>query len=192
MKNLLKSLINKVLSYLNLKIIRNSNLDNSGLPVEAKNEIKKIIKVSSQYSMTGEKRMYALYQAILNAKIKNLEGDFVECGVWKGGNILLYSLLNNFFKLDKKIYAFDTFDGMTATEEIDINYQGYSASNAMEKSKKKVALPSKKERDESTSPSPTPPLVRFFSSPPCVFFFFVVVVVETHWSCCCWWWWCWW
>ena len=46
--------------------------------------------------MTGEKRMYALYQAILNAKINNLEGDFVECGVWKGGNILLYSLLNDF------------------------------------------------------------------------------------------------
>ena len=137
MKNLLKSLINKILSYLNLKIIRNSNLDNSGLPIEAKSEIKKIIKVSSQYSMTGEKRMYALYQAILNAKIKNLEGDFVECGVWKGGNILLYSLLNDFFKLDKNIYAFDTFDGMTTPEEIDVNYQGYSASNAMEKSKKK-------------------------------------------------------
>ncbi len=137
MKNLLKSLINKILGYLNLKIIRNSTLDNSGLPVETKSEIKKFIKISSQYSMTGEKRMYALYQAILNSKINNLEGDFVECGVWRGGNILLYSLTNSFFNLDKNIYAFDTFDGMTSPEGIDLNYQGHSASNAMKKSKKK-------------------------------------------------------
>ncbi len=43
--------------------------------------------------------MYLLSQAIMNVKNNNLEGDFVECGVWQGGNILLYDLLNNHYNL---------------------------------------------------------------------------------------------
>jgi hypothetical protein len=41
--------------------------------------------------MTGHQRMYLLAQAILNVKEKKLEGDFVECGVWRG---VIYYFIN--------------------------------------------------------------------------------------------------
>ena len=41
------------------------------------------------YTMTSVERMYALYQAVKYVVNKNIEGDFVECGVWKGGSAML-------------------------------------------------------------------------------------------------------
>ena len=41
-----------------------------------------------------------------------------------GGNILLYKLLNDFYNLKKSIFAYDTFEGMTSPEDIDIDLKG--------------------------------------------------------------------
>ena len=136
MTNLLESLIKKTLNLFNLRLIKNSNFENLDFPIEANNEIKKMIKISSKFSMTGKKRMYALYQAVSNSQINKLDGDFVECGVWRGGNILFLKLLNDYFDLNKNIYAFDTFDGMTEPSDLDINYKGHSAIKAMKNNRK--------------------------------------------------------
>ncbi len=52
----------------------------------------------------------------------NLEGDVVECGVFKGANC---KFICNFFKEnnfeDKKIYLYDTFEGMPLASAEDIN-----------------------------------------------------------------------
>ena len=87
--------------------------------------------------MTGKKRMFLLTQAILHVKNKNLDGDFVECGVWKGGNILLFNLLKDFYKLKKTIFAYDTFTGMPSPHDIDVTYKGTSAQLLMKKIIKK-------------------------------------------------------
>ena len=86
---LIKILINKILGYLNYQIIKSNHFK---FPIEAEPEIIKIINICDQFSMTGKNRMYLLSQAIMNSKISNLEGDFVECGVWRGGGI--YCCLN--------------------------------------------------------------------------------------------------
>ncbi len=106
-------------------------------PVDANEEIKKFIEISNNYSMTGKKRMYLLAQAILNVKNNKLEGDFVECGVWKGGNLVLFKLLGKFYDLNKNIYAYDTYEGMTAPEDMDVTYDGVSAKILMNNSEKK-------------------------------------------------------
>lgn len=125
-----KKIIKKILYLFNLKLtkIEDEDID---FPVEINNNIKKFIQISNQFSMTGKQRMYLLSQAVLNTKIHKLEGDFVECGVWRGGNILLYKLLSDFYNLDKKIYAYDTFDGMTTPEDIDVDYKGNNAAEQM-------------------------------------------------------------
>ena len=132
----LKNIIKKVLSLYSLKLVNIHNEDDPDFPVETHKEIKKFINISNQFSMTGKKRMYLLSQAILNAKNLKLEGDFVECGVWRGGNILLYKLLNDFYKLNKSIYAYDTFDGMTSPEDVDRDYKGKLAIQDMKIQKK--------------------------------------------------------
>lgn len=45
------------------------------------------------YTMTSVERMYALYKAMLYILENNIEGDFVECGVWRGGSSMLIAKL---------------------------------------------------------------------------------------------------
>ena len=82
---LIKILINKILGILNYQIISK----NFKFPIEAEPEIIKIINTCDQFSMTGKNRMYLLSQVIMNSKINNLDGDFVECGVWRGGEYIV-------------------------------------------------------------------------------------------------------
>ena len=132
---MIKKIIKDLLSFFKLKLVKISN--NQDFPIETKIEIKSFIDLSSKFSMTGEKRMYLLTQAILNVRNNNLEGDFVECGVWQGGNILLYNLLNKHYNLKKQIFAYDTFDGMSPPQKNDITHYGAYAQKLMNKSEKK-------------------------------------------------------
>jgi O-methyltransferase len=132
---MIKKIIKNLLSLFKLKLVKISN--EQEFPIETEEEIKNFINLSNQFSMTGKRRMFLLTQAILNVKNNNLEGDFVECGVWKGGNILLYNLLNEFYRLEKTIFAYDTFDGMPSPENIDITHYGTPAEFLMKESEKK-------------------------------------------------------
>src|SRR5260370_27987614 len=40
-------------------------------------------------TMTSIERMYALYQATCHVLDRGIMGDFVECGVWRGGTGML-------------------------------------------------------------------------------------------------------
>ena len=89
MNKYIKIKINKILSLFNLrsdKIYKKHNFT-----IETNKKIIKFINISSKFSMTGHQRMYLLSQAILNAKNNKLEGDFVECGVWRG---VIYCYIN--------------------------------------------------------------------------------------------------
>src|SRR4051794_39970819 len=41
------------------------------------------------YSMTSIERMYALWQAVRHVVDAGVEGEIVECGVWRGGSSML-------------------------------------------------------------------------------------------------------
>ncbi len=56
-------------------------------------------------------RMHVLCWAAQRAK--SLEGDFVECGVYKGGSALTVMDYINFKNLNKKFYLLDTFCGLS-------------------------------------------------------------------------------
>lgn len=63
------------------------------------------------YTMTGPYRMYGMYK-IMEYIVKNhIEGDIVECGVWKGGSCMTAACsLMSFNDISRKIYLYDTFD----------------------------------------------------------------------------------
>ena len=130
----LKKLITNFFLFFNYEI-RKIGSDKK-LPIETTKIVKDFINISKQYSMTGTKRMYLLSQVVENIKSKNIEGDFIECGVWKGGNILLLKLFNNYYNLNKKIYAFDTFVGMTKPENLDVDLRGEKAFDQLQRNKK--------------------------------------------------------
>ena len=77
--------------------------------IEVNKYEKKLINKCLQYSMTNFERMWSLIQSFHHVRQESLVGDFVECGVWKGGNIILLKKLIEQFNLKKNIYGFDTF-----------------------------------------------------------------------------------
>ena len=131
---LIKKIINKTLKLFNLRLSKIE--DNFIFPAGTEKKIIEFINISNQFSMTGHLRMYILSEAIKYSKINKLEGDFVECGIWRGGNILLYKFLNDYYLLNKSIFGYDTFEGMTEPEKVDVDYKGHDALQTLNDFKK--------------------------------------------------------
>lgn len=65
------------------------------------------------YSMTSLDRMYSLFKSVIYIVENDIQGDFVECGVWRGGSsMVIAKTLKMLNKQDRKIYLYDTFEGM--------------------------------------------------------------------------------
>lgn len=92
----------------------------------------RLINKVQQFTKTTPERMYGLIKAVEYVVQSNIPGDIVECGVWKGGSIMI--ILDTLLRLretNRDIYLFDTFTGMTEPTERDISYQGECASEMM-------------------------------------------------------------
>ena len=84
------------------------------------------------FTMTSVERMYALYKSVNYVLDRGVLGDFVECGVWRGGcGLMMAQLLAARGITDRKIYLFDTFEGMTPPTAEDVNLRGESAATLM-------------------------------------------------------------
>jgi O-methyltransferase len=72
-------------------------------------------------TMTSVERMYALYSAVRHLINNGIAGDFVECGVWRGGSAMMMALTAlSMGEADRAIWLYDTFSGMTAPGENDV------------------------------------------------------------------------
>jgi O-methyltransferase len=75
--------------------------------------------------MTSLERMYALYKAVDYVITNDIAGDFVECGVWRGGSaMLMASALKEAGHTDRHLWLYDTFAGMTEPTERDVSPAG--------------------------------------------------------------------
>lgn len=92
----------------------------------------KFIDIVQPFSMTSRERIYELYESLEYIRLSNLEGDIVECGVWKGGNILGIIEYLSFYNIETKtVWLYDTFNGMTEPEDIDMDLNQRQASSIM-------------------------------------------------------------
>jgi len=85
-------------------------------------EFLQIYRKCRLYTLTEDKKLMSLYASVHYINENNIEGDFVECGVWRGGCCMLMALSQLKYKsmADKrKIYLYDTFHGMTDAGEKD-------------------------------------------------------------------------
>jgi O-methyltransferase len=78
------------------------------------------------YTMTardGLETTYALFQAVKYVCHNTIRGDIVECGVWRGGSMMLVAFaLSHFGDTSRELYLYDTFAGMTEPSEIDVDF----------------------------------------------------------------------
>jgi len=75
------------------------------------------------YTLTGATRRAAMLQAMQDIDRRKIKGDVVECGVWRGGNIIIARLKSP----DRVCWLYDTFTGMTEPGPEDVNRGGMPA-----------------------------------------------------------------
>lgn len=72
-------------------------------------------------TMTSAERSYALYKAVQYIQKRNISGELVECGVWKGGSCMIMAeTLCSLQEQRRTIRLYDTFNGMTEPTDKDI------------------------------------------------------------------------
>lgn len=88
--------------------------------------------IVTPHTMTSQSRIDYLFDSLEYVRNKNLVGDFVECGVWKGGNIFGILQYLNYYKLiNSNVWLYDTFEGMTSPEDIDVDLNNNKASDIL-------------------------------------------------------------
>lgn len=130
----MKKLIKKIFEYFGLEINKINKHDSYSSDFET--EFIKIFLKSKDYTMTSCERMYSLYKSIEYISKNDIEGDIVECGVWKGGSSMLAAQTLMKFNNIKDIYLYDTFDGMSEPTDKDIDINGNKADKLLEKHQK--------------------------------------------------------
>ena len=60
--------------------------------------------------MTSVHRLINTLKSCYYVVENNIPGDFVECGVWRGGNAILAKKIFEHLNSDKKVWMFDTFE----------------------------------------------------------------------------------
>jgi hypothetical protein len=91
------------------------------LPIEATEEDRRIIDFVRPYTMTSAERVWSLIQAVRYVVNEGVAGDFVECGVWRGGSVMAMAReLGTLGRTDRRIWLYDTFEGMTAPTAKDV------------------------------------------------------------------------
>lgn len=91
-----------------------------GLIPELGSEDEDLLEAAHGLTMTPPVAQWEFIQSIRHVERNRIPGDIVECGVWRGGNLIIAGLLRNRLGFDRRIWAFDTFAGMTAPTPFDI------------------------------------------------------------------------
>ena len=73
------------------------------------------------FTMVGTKRLDNIQECIEDVVGKGVEGDFVECGVWRGGaSILARAALDACGGADRIVWLADSFEGMPKRQSADL------------------------------------------------------------------------
>lgn len=98
-------------------------------PVEISDVEREIIEdvMSNGLTLVSYERLWATLLACKYVVNRNIEGDFVECGVWRGGNAIVAARFFQLNGIDKNVWYCDTFEGMTRPTAADVTHTGLPA-----------------------------------------------------------------
>ena len=84
------------------------------------------------FTMTSYERLVSFSRGIEYLEEHNIEGDIVECGVWRGGSMMIAALrLIQLGNTSRKLFMFDTYEGMSEPINVDISMHGNQAIDLM-------------------------------------------------------------
>ena len=116
-----------IIYFLNKRIFNKFNLaiEKKNFLIAKKNfDYETFLNISKKDSMCSIDDRKNIIDCISYISRNNIRGDFVECGVWRGGNLILCQMMSDYLNLDRNIYGFDLFDDMPDGNENDIDKFG--------------------------------------------------------------------
>jgi O-methyltransferase len=130
---MIRSFVRSVLDRFGYDLVKpDRRLVVDGLPADFEKATVETYKKVKPYTMTTPERIASLCNAV-NYIVKNkVKGDFVECGVWRGGSTMaaIDTLIKN-GDTGREIYLYDTFEGMSEPTELDKVITGTTADELM-------------------------------------------------------------
>ncbi len=102
------------------------------LPDATSFELQTIIDVQP-FTMTSPERILGLCRAVEYLQNNEVAGDFVECGVWRGGSMsAVVRTLQNVHGPARDLWLYDTFEGMTPPTNRDVDFLGQTAEQLLD------------------------------------------------------------
>ncbi|MFN8344546.1 MAG: TylF/MycF/NovP-related O-methyltransferase [Spirosomataceae bacterium] len=121
----MKRILKKAFNTFGLDIVR---LDRSGsgtqtdpqLNYEYNAEALESIRIIRPYTMVPYVNLVTLFELVKYCEENHIEGDYVECGVWKGGCVGLMALANLKYGRSTKrnLHLFDAFDDICEPDPV--------------------------------------------------------------------------
>jgi O-methyltransferase len=75
--------------------------------------------------MTSTEEVLALIDAVRYVEENAIPGAIVECGVWRGGMMMLVAkVLLGLGSSERDLYLYDAFEGMPPASEVDVRFDG--------------------------------------------------------------------
>jgi hypothetical protein len=115
--------IKKLLSYIGLEVSRKAKIEE--FPIELTADEQNLVKYiyDKKFTMTSKNNLFATALSCKYIIENKIWGDFVECGTYRGGHALLAAALFRLHKSPRNVYIYDTFEGMTLPDAIDIDFK---------------------------------------------------------------------
>jgi hypothetical protein len=121
MINFAKAAIQKSMGLIGYEIVKTT----PSPPIEMLPEDIQLVEdvIKRQLSMVSPQGLYSTLAACKYVAENDVPGDFVECGVWRGGNAIIAAEIFKRYKVVRKVFLFDTFQGMTEPTMDDMTVQ---------------------------------------------------------------------
>lgn len=121
----MKRILQRILRRYGYDLVRSSEIEAF---LDFPESQRKIIAAVRPFTMTTAAGLATTLHAINHVTTNNIPGDFAECGVWRGGCMMMAAqALLAYGDTTRKLYLYDTFEGMPRPTEHDKTLDGYSA-----------------------------------------------------------------
>lgn len=114
--------VNLIRPEIKLAIIKGRGNIKDAFPSDFSSNDKHLIETVSGTTMTSHERQISLLRSVEYIVNNKLSGAIVECGVWRGGSMSLVARkLIQMKDNNRKLFLFDTFEGMPPATDDDQN-----------------------------------------------------------------------
>lgn len=97
-------------------------------PTDLSPEFQTIVTETRPLTLSSVHRLASTLDAVRYVVLNGIKGDLAECGVWRGGNMVVAArTLKALGDESRKLFLYDTYEGMTPPSKEDVDYSGATA-----------------------------------------------------------------